>query len=63
MSSSKFRISQLLLYFVLVSLFLFVSGNVVGRYLIETQGMGKQIAMLIQGVIFAGVNACCHYYT
>ncbi|KRG13649.1 CPBP family intramembrane glutamic endopeptidase [Lederbergia galactosidilytica] len=56
MSSSKFRISQLLLYFVLVSLFLFVSGNVVGRYLIETQGMGKQIAMLIQGVIFAGLT-------
>lgn len=55
MSFSKFRISQLLLYFVLVSLFLFVSGNV-GRYLIETQGMGRQIAMLLQGVIFTGLT-------
>lgn len=55
MSFSKFRISQLLLYFVLVSLFLFVSGNV-GRYLIETQGMGRQIVMLLQGVIFTGLT-------
>ncbi|MYL43642.1 type II CAAX endopeptidase family protein [Virgibacillus salexigens] len=55
MSSSKFRISRLLLYFVLVSLFLFVSGNV-GRYLIETQDMDRQIAMLLQGVIFTGLT-------
>ncbi len=45
----------MLLYFVLVSLFLFVSGNV-GQYLIETQGMDKQIAMLLQGMIFTGLT-------
>lgn len=55
MSSSRFRISRLLLYFVIVSLFLFVSGNV-GQYLIETQGMDKQIAMLLQGMIFTGLT-------
>lgn len=55
MSSSRFRISRLLLYFVLVSLFLFVSGNV-GQYLIETQGMDKQIAMLLQGMVFTGLT-------
>ncbi len=55
MSSSKFRMSRLILYFVLVSLFLFVSGNV-GRYLIETQDMDRQIAMLLQGVIFTGLT-------
>ena len=43
------------MYFVLVSLFLFVSGNV-GQYLIETQGMDKQIAMLLQGMIFTGLT-------
>lgn len=43
------------MYFVLVSLFLFVSGNV-GQYLIETQGMDKQIAMLLQGIIFTGLT-------
>ncbi|WP_200411470.1 type II CAAX endopeptidase family protein [Virgibacillus salexigens] len=47
--------SRLILYFVLVSLFLFVSGNV-GRYLIETQDMDRQIAMLLQGVIFTGLT-------
>ncbi len=45
----------MLLYFVLVSLFLFVSGNV-GQYLIESQGMDKQIAMLLQGMIFTGLT-------
>lgn len=45
----------MLLYFVLVSLFLFVSGNV-GQYLIETQGMDKKIAMLLQGMIFTGLT-------
>ncbi|WP_409369120.1 CPBP family intramembrane glutamic endopeptidase [Lysinibacillus sp. 38-6] len=55
MSSSKFRFSRLLLYFVLVSLFLFLSGNV-GRYLIETHGMDSQMAMLIQGMIFTGLT-------
>ncbi|MFD1207126.1 type II CAAX prenyl endopeptidase Rce1 family protein [Sporosarcina contaminans] len=56
MSSSKFSVSRLLLYFVLVSLFLFVSGNVVGRYLVETQGIDKQKAVLLQGVIFTGLT-------
>ncbi len=60
MDSSKFRISRLLLYFVLVSLFLFVSGNV-GRYLIETQGMDRQIGMLLQGVIFTGLTLLVLY--
>ena len=47
--------SRLLLYFVLVSLFLFVSGNF-GRYLRETLGMDRQLGMLIQGVIFTGLT-------
>ncbi|MGF7087761.1 membrane protease YdiL (CAAX protease family) [Kroppenstedtia sanguinis] len=55
MDSPKFNISRLLLYFVLVSLFLFVSGNI-GRYLIETQGVDQQIGMLLQGVIFTGLT-------
>lgn len=60
MDSSKLRISRLLLYFVLVSLFLFVSGNV-GRYLIETQAMDRQIGMLLQGVIFTGLTLLVLY--
>lgn len=56
MESSKFRINWLLLYFFLVSLFLFISGNT-GRYLIETHGFNRQIAMLLQGVIFTGLTA------
>lgn len=55
MNSSKFSLSRLLLYFILVSLFLFISGNV-GRYLIEIQGMDRQIGMLLQGVIFTGLT-------
>lgn len=55
MDSSKYRISRLLLYFILVSLFLFVSGNV-GQYLIKTQAMDRQIGMLLQGVIFTGLT-------
>lgn len=51
MDSSYFRISRLILYFVLVSLFLFVSGNI-GQYLIENKGLDKAIGMLLQGVIF-----------
>lgn len=60
MDSSKFRISRLFLYFVLVSLFLFVSGNV-GRYLIEFQGLSRQIGMLLQGVIFTGLTLTVLY--
>ncbi len=55
MDPLKFRMSRLLLYFVLVSLFLFVSGNI-GQYLIETHGMDRQIGVLIQGVIFTGLT-------
>jgi len=55
MDSTKFSISRLFLYFVLVSLFLFVSGNV-GQYLIRTQGMDRQLGMLLQGVIFIGLT-------
>ncbi|WKA52662.1 lysostaphin resistance A-like protein [Planococcus liqunii] len=55
MESSKFRISRLLLYFLFVTLFLFISGNT-GRYLIETHGFSWQIAMLLQGVIFTGLT-------
>ncbi|OCA86201.1 CPBP family intramembrane metalloprotease [Pradoshia sp. D12] len=55
MSSFKFSISRLLMYFVLVSLFLFASGNV-GQYLTKTQGMDRQNSMLLQGVIFSGLT-------
>lgn len=43
------------MYFVLVSLFLFVSGNI-GQYLIEKKDMDRQIGMLLQGVIFTGLT-------
>ena len=55
MDSSNFRISRLTLYFVLVSLFLFVSANI-GQYLIEKQDMDRQIGMLLKGVIFTGLT-------
>jgi len=42
LESLKFRISRLGLYFLLVSVFLFVSGNV-GRYLIETQDIERKV--------------------
>ena len=60
MASSKFRISRLFLYFILVSLFLFVAGNV-GRYLIEAQDMDRKVAMLIQGGIFTGLTLIVLY--
>jgi len=56
----KFRISRLFLYFIFVSVFLFVSGNV-GRYLIETQDMEQKVAMLLQGVIFTGLTLIVLY--
>lgn len=55
MDSLKFKISRLLLYFILVSVFLFVSGNV-GRYFIEVQDMERKVAMLLQGTIFTGLT-------
>ncbi len=60
MNSSKFSFSRLLLYFVLVSLFLFVSSHV-GRYLLENQVMDRQGAMLLQGVIFTGLTLVVLY--
>jgi len=50
----------LFLYFLLISLFLFVSGNV-GRYLIETQDIDRKVAMLLQGVIFTGLTLIVLY--
>lgn len=60
MKPSKFSISRLLLYFVLVSLFLFVSASV-GQYLIETQGIGRQQGILLQGVIFTVLTLSALY--
>lgn len=55
MNSSTFKVSRLILYFLLVSVFLFISGNI-GRYLMETQGMNRQTALLLQGVIFTSLT-------
>lgn len=60
MNLSKFRISRLVLYFLLVSLFLFVSG-IFGQYLIETQGMDRKIGMLLQGLIFTSLTLLVLY--
>ena len=60
MASSNFRISRLFLYFILVSLFLFVAGNV-GRYLIETQNVDRKVAMPLQGGIFTGLTLIVIY--
>jgi len=56
----KFKMSRLFLYFTLISVFLFVSGNV-GRYLIEVQDMDRKVAMLLQGVIFTGLTLIVLY--
>lgn len=55
MDSRKFRISRLLMYFIFVSFFLFISGNI-GQYLIKVQGMDRQIGLFLQGVIFTGLT-------
>ena len=60
MESWKFRVSRLFLYFILVSVFLFVSGTV-GRYLIETMNMDRKVAILLQGVIFTGLTLLVLY--
>src|SRR5690625_3641407 len=60
MESWKFRVSRLFLYFILVSVFLFVSGTV-GRYLIETMNMDRKVAILLQGVIFTGLSRIVVY--
>ena len=60
MATPNFRISRLFLYFILVSLFLFVAGNV-GRYLIETQDMDRKVAVLLQGMIFTGLTLIVLY--
>lgn len=43
------------MYFILVSFFLFISGNI-GQYLIEVQGMDRQVGLFLQGVIFTGLT-------
>ncbi|GIN71640.1 hypothetical protein J14TS2_21150 [Bacillus sp. J14TS2] len=60
MEPIKFRMSRLFLYFTLISVFLFVSGNV-GRYLIEVQDMDRKVAMLLQGAIFIGLTLIVLY--
>src|SRR5699024_5318276 len=56
----KFRMGRLFLYFTLISVFLFISGNV-GRYLIEAQDMNRKVAMLLQGGIFTGLTLIVLY--
>ena len=60
MESIKFRMGRLFLYFTLISVFLFISGNV-GRYLIEAQDMNRKVAMLLQGGIFTGLTLIVLY--
>jgi len=60
LESTKFRMSRLFLYFTLISVFLFVSGNV-GQYLIEAQDMDRKVAMLLQGGVFTGLTLIVLY--
>jgi len=60
LNSLKFRVSRLFSYFLLVSLFLFISGSV-GRILIETQDVERKVAMLVQGIIFTGLTLIVLY--
>src|SRR5699024_10103970 len=60
LESIKFRMGRLFLYFTLISVFLFISGNV-GRYLIEAQDMNRKVAMLLQGGIFTGLTLIVLY--
>lgn len=60
MDSSKCRLRRVLLYFVLISLFLFVSGHV-GQYLIEHHGLDRELGLLLQGVIFTGLTLIVLY--
>lgn len=55
MNQRKFSFGRLLLYFGLVTLFLFVSGNT-GQYLIHSHGMDRELGMLLQGVIFTSLT-------
>src|SRR5699024_12567388 len=54
------RVSRLFSYFLLVSIFLFISGSV-GRILIETQDVERKVAMLVQGIIFTGLTLIVLY--
>ncbi|WP_042470544.1 CPBP family intramembrane glutamic endopeptidase [Bacillus ndiopicus] len=56
----KFSIGRLVLYFVLVSLFLFVSASV-GQYLIEMQSLSRQLGMFLQGIIFTALTIIVLY--
>lgn len=60
LNATKFSVARLLLYFVLVSVFLFVSGNV-GQYVIENHDVDKQLGMLLQGMIFTGLTMIVLY--
>lgn len=51
MKSQKFSIIRLLMYFALVTLFLFISGST-GQYLTNNYGINNDLAVLLQGVIF-----------
>src|SRR5690625_4945401 len=48
------------MYVVLISLFLFLAGNT-GQYLINNQGMNRELGMLLQGVIFTGLTVMFLY--
>src|SRR5699024_28134 len=51
---------RLFLYFTLLSVFLFISGNV-GRYLIEAHNMNRKVAVLLQGGIFTAITLIVLY--
>lgn len=55
MRAQSLSVSRLLMYIVLISLFLFLAGNT-GQYLINNQGMNRELGMLLQGVIFTGLT-------
>src|SRR5690625_2288353 len=51
----SFSMKRILLFIVLVSLFLSFSGNI-GQYLIDSQGMNRELGMFLQGIIFTGLT-------
>lgn len=61
MKESTYKVSRLILYFFLVSIFLFISGNT-GRYFIETQGMNRETALFLQGIMFTGLTLAVLYW-
>lgn len=61
MKESTYKGSRLILYFFLVSIFLFISGNI-GRYLIETQGVNRETGLFLQGIMFTGLTLVVLYW-